>query len=285
MRSIAYKLGIIVLLALAVVAPANAQPPVPHAFYGAVYVNGQPADVGSSVEAKGTGIMTGIDGNPITTIEEGKYGGPGPFDPKLIVQGEVEDGTPIEFYVNGMGAECYDAQAGEWVDSYPFKSGEITELNLRVAAGPTPTPTSTHEPTATLTPKPPTPTATPTSPPGPPTIRPSAATATQTSVSSIEPTSTPKPPVPSPTATPTKPLAPKSVSVPMSTASSSAAPMPTETIYPVCSVAASPTPSLQPSRVKGEAVAHPPLLAAIGLAGIAAVGLWALWGKRLWGGR
>ena len=115
-----------------------AQPPLPHAFYGTVEINGEPAPVGTVVEARGEGVLTGIKGNPITVTEAGKYGGPGGLDPKLVVQGDVENGTPIEFYVNGVRAECYDPAAGEWVDTYPFESGAVTELNLRVGAAPTP---------------------------------------------------------------------------------------------------------------------------------------------------
>jgi len=103
----------------------------PHAFYGTVEINGRPAGVGVEVEARGEGVLTEIEGNPITVTEAGKYGGPGPVDPKLVVQGEtVEGGTPIEFYVDGTRAECYDPDTGEWVDTYPFVSGEVSELNL-----------------------------------------------------------------------------------------------------------------------------------------------------------
>jgi len=109
---------------------AHAQvPTIPHAFYGVVEVNGEPAPVGTQVEARGTGVLTGVDGNPITVTEVGEYGGPGGFDPKLVVQGTIEEGAPIEFYVNGVRAQC--AEPGEaWQDSYPFGAGEVTELLL-----------------------------------------------------------------------------------------------------------------------------------------------------------
>jgi len=119
------------------VTPCSAQPPMPHAFYGSVTIDGTPAANGTVVEARGTGVLTGIEGNPITATEAGKYGGPGGFDPKLVVQGDITDGTKLTFYVNNVTAQCYDVQAGgEWLDSYPFKSGDITILNLKVGEAP-----------------------------------------------------------------------------------------------------------------------------------------------------
>lgn len=103
--------------------PVSAQgPPLPHTFYGAVEINDSPAPVGTEVEARGEGVLTGIEGNPITVTEAGMYGGPGPSDPKLVVQGDIEEGATITFYVNGVVAD----QTVEW------HSGEITELDLTV---------------------------------------------------------------------------------------------------------------------------------------------------------
>jgi len=132
---------LICLIAIPVLAipvtPCWAQPVLPHAFYGSVTINGTPAANGTVVEARGTGVLTGIAGNPITVTEAGKYGGPGGLDPKLVVQGDITDGTSLTFYVNNVIAQCYDVQAGgEWLDSYPFKSGNITILNLKVGQAP-----------------------------------------------------------------------------------------------------------------------------------------------------
>ena len=112
-------------------------PAMPHVFFGAVNVSDQPAPIVVQVEARGTGVRTGIKGNPITTTSAGLYGGPGSYDPKLIVQGEIATNTLIEFYVNGVRAECFDVAANTvWTDSYPWKSTGLTELNLRVASLP-----------------------------------------------------------------------------------------------------------------------------------------------------
>jgi hypothetical protein len=121
-------------------------PDLPHAFYGAVTINGVAAPSGAMVEARGAGVLTGVLGNPIAISPAGQYGGPGAFDPKLIVQGSITDGTTITFYVNGVAAQCAEPN-GAWLDSYPFKSGAVTQLNLRVeVATPTATPTNTPTP-------------------------------------------------------------------------------------------------------------------------------------------
>jgi hypothetical protein len=93
---------------------------LPHAFFGTIKINDSPAPVGTRVEARGEGVRTGIEGNPIVTTAAGVYGSPDPMGPKLVVQGDILDGTTITFYVNGVQA----GQTAEW------HSGEVTELNL-----------------------------------------------------------------------------------------------------------------------------------------------------------
>ncbi len=134
---IALLICLIAIPVLAIpVTPSWAQPVLPHAFYGSVTIDGTAAPIRAVVEARGTGVSTGIEGNPITVTETGKYGGPSGFDP-LVVQGDITDGTNLTFYVNNVTAQCYDVQAGgEWLDSYPFKSGNVTVLNLKVGEAP-----------------------------------------------------------------------------------------------------------------------------------------------------
>ena len=145
MRKLAIFLGVACLLGLSAV-PVYAQPPaLPHAFYGSVTINNSPAPVGTQVEARGTGVETGIAGNPVTTTASGIYGTTNPFEPRLVVQGDITEGTTLTFYVNGYST----GQTHSW------HSGEVTELNLSVT-----------------TPEPPPPTTSPTPPPPPITITP-----------------------------------------------------------------------------------------------------------------
>jgi len=110
-----------VLLAVAV-SPVYADdfPALPHAFYGTVEINGSPAPVGTEVEARGEGVATGVDKNPIETTVEGEYGGSDGFDPKLVVWGDIAEGATVTFYVDGFST----GQTAEW------HSGDVTEIDL-----------------------------------------------------------------------------------------------------------------------------------------------------------
>lgn len=122
------------LLAFSVAGPvfADSPPPMPHSFYGTVTINGSLASPGTEVEARGTGVMLAVEGNPITTTVEGQYGSSSPLGPWLMVQGYIDEGTPIEFYINEVRAQCYDVEAEVSSATYPFHSGVFTELNLSV---------------------------------------------------------------------------------------------------------------------------------------------------------
>jgi hypothetical protein len=112
-------------------------PPLPHAFYGDLTLNGSAAPAGTRIEARGEGVETGTY-NPITTTESGKYGSADPLGAKLIVQGDISEGTTITFYVNGTSTG----------QTYPFDSGETTDLPLSVTiTAPPPPPPPTVETT------------------------------------------------------------------------------------------------------------------------------------------
>ena len=104
---------------------ANGVPPLPHTFCGKVFINGQPAPIGTEVKAVCTNVMFGIFGgssNPLITTEVGKYGDSGQGGARLIVQGDIQAGTTIKFYVNGV-------DTGQ---TYPFASGTTKVLDLSV---------------------------------------------------------------------------------------------------------------------------------------------------------
>lgn len=224
---------------------AHAQPPPPpHAFFGTVEVNGQPAPIGVKIEARGANVKTGSDiDNPFTTTEVGRYGGGSMDVPALLVQGgsesRIESGTPIEFYVDGVKAECA-VPGGPWQSSYPFQSGDVTELNLRVVAAeqPTDAPTATTQstvgaPEVTSIPATETPVPTATRQSTGPTLTPiPAATAVQTTApvatSGPVPAATPLPGAV--VSTPTG-LAPQAVGV-TSSATPESAQLPAATIAP-----------------------------------------------------
>ena len=162
----------------------------------------------------------------------------------------------------------------------------VEDGRVWVGAGPTPTHTPTEVPTATPTPTP-VATATPVAPSPTPTKAVPTKTPTPTKVSKPTPTpvatATPVAPTPTPIeAVPTKAPTPTRMGKPTSTPVPPS-PTPTATLTPKTHVP-TPTPFLHPSEARG-AKGSPPLLIAIGLAGIVALVLAVLWGRKLWGGQ
>jgi hypothetical protein len=205
---IALMLVIVGLCLPGTVVAQDAPPPPPHAFLGEVTINGQAAPVGTTIEGRGEGIRTGIPGNPITVREPGRYGGPSMTEEKLVLQGRVADGLALSFYVDGVRAECA-LPGGTWGESFPFQSGSVTPLNLRVGRSPVPVVAAATE--------------LPAMPPAAPTAEPIAAA----------PTPSPEQAAVRPTARPTA-LANSATPLP-------AAILATPTILPQVAVAAAPT--------------------------------------------
>jgi hypothetical protein len=122
-KVVAFLFLAVLLAMVATPVYADSAPALPHAFYGAVEINGSPAPAGTSVKVVGEGVQTGVGTNPIVTTVEGEYGGGAdPMAPKLVVQGTVADGTIVTFYVNGFST----GQTATW------HSGEVTEVDLAV---------------------------------------------------------------------------------------------------------------------------------------------------------
>jgi len=123
-----------ILLALAASqATAQGLPPIPQAFRGAVTVNGQPAPVGTQVEARGDNVNNPVADNPRTTAQAGWYGRPSQLDLAVSGNENLTDGTLLRFYVNDMRAEC-QPEGGAWGLTSPFASGTTTQLNLRLVS-------------------------------------------------------------------------------------------------------------------------------------------------------
>jgi len=124
-KKISILFSILVSLLVFASGPALADgiPSLPHAFYGDLTINGSPAPPGTIVEARGTGVTTGIEGNPIVTAQSGSYGAADPLAAKLIAQGDILDGAAVSFYVNGVLATSVPAVV-EW------HSGSTTQIDL-----------------------------------------------------------------------------------------------------------------------------------------------------------
>ena len=120
-----------ILASLAVCSPVNAVDPIlPHIFYGDAKINGFPAPVDTTITAKVSGDVV----EDYITDVAGFYGTTQLTGNAFEVQGEIEDGEAITFYIDGIQAECYDVEAGgSWMTSYPFTSGDQTHLNLSIS--------------------------------------------------------------------------------------------------------------------------------------------------------
>lgn len=121
----------LITLAALSVTPSSAwagsqAPSLPHYFHGTVKIDGVDAPAGTTLEARGSGVLTGPF-NPIVTTQAGRYGDADPSAnvPRLLVQGDIAEGASIAFFVNG-------AQASE---TATWHSGQITVLDLTVSTG------------------------------------------------------------------------------------------------------------------------------------------------------
>ena len=127
-----FKATLLILIAglLLFASPALAEgipiPPMPHAFFGNLLIDGSPAPINTKVEVSGIGVETGVKDNPILTTEVGKYGKEGPFT-KLLAKGDsIADGTTLTFYVDDVSTGI----------TYPWHEDTITRLDLSIITPP-----------------------------------------------------------------------------------------------------------------------------------------------------
>lgn len=112
-------------------------PQLPQAFWGEVWLGGQPAPAGTVVEAHAENCRFPAWNNPFTLTADGKLGGKGGFDPKLVLQGDfrrvggagpIPVGAPVTFLVDGEPA--WVLVDGIWQQTIPFAPGEVTHVLL-----------------------------------------------------------------------------------------------------------------------------------------------------------
>jgi hypothetical protein len=122
---------------LTVLPNCTSQPP--HAFYGLVTIDGEPAPVNTTIMASGPGVSQNISGNPLVMVTNGSYGSANATTGMLVVEGCIGNDTPLAFSVNGMQADvCEFNTSGPWQSTYPFAAGKVTNLTLRVMTPPPP---------------------------------------------------------------------------------------------------------------------------------------------------
>jgi hypothetical protein len=104
---------LVLLLALSPVSSVFAQG-YGHGFHGTVKINGVNADIGTVISAQ----VAGTEYGNWTVTTPGQY--------VLIVQGEIDEGATIHFYVDGQEAD----------QIFPFHDGWTTTLHLTVTTPP-----------------------------------------------------------------------------------------------------------------------------------------------------
>ncbi len=109
-------LSISAFLFISLVSVAHATPVMPHTFYGTLKINGDNTPIGTIVKAK----VGGMERGSFTTTEAGKYGNAAEAV-HLVVQGLIDEGATINFYVNSV-----DTNQTELF----IPGGGPTELNL-----------------------------------------------------------------------------------------------------------------------------------------------------------
>ncbi len=126
-------IGLLMTLAICAGAPAGAADPIiPHIFYGNATIGSLPAPAGTHITAVATG-----GGKEYWTTVPGVYGSTELTIPKFEVQGNGEtniaNGAPITFFINGIQAQVYEVGKGPWQASFPFKEGDLTNLDLAIS--------------------------------------------------------------------------------------------------------------------------------------------------------
>jgi PKD repeat protein len=122
---------------------------LPAEFYGTVTIGDELAPVGTKILARGPGVETEVEGNPVTLTTPGCFGTIFP----LTVYGSIQNGDPVTFWVKTpdmadyVEAEVWDVYSGnQWQKSYPFYGGTRTRIDLRVGGDPiAPMPLLPHE--------------------------------------------------------------------------------------------------------------------------------------------
>jgi hypothetical protein len=111
----------------------DCSPHSPHRFSGLVTIDGEPAPEYTNISVAGPGVCSTEGGNPVYTNADGSYGSAVISGQALLVQGCIDNGTPLAFSVNGIPAEVYDVSTGgPWQSTYPFRSGAETTLHIRI---------------------------------------------------------------------------------------------------------------------------------------------------------
>ncbi len=107
------------------ISPVSASPQLPCEFYGQVSMNGEPAPAGTTI----TAYVNSQEQGKIVVKEPGKFGSPGTFEERLIVQADEDDfasGAPVITF--RIGEKVADQTA-------VYEPGQSTQLSISIGGG------------------------------------------------------------------------------------------------------------------------------------------------------
>ncbi len=125
----ALMLSSVVAIGVGSVGAQDDPPDLPASYYGEVTIDGDPAPVGTVVEAEVNGTVRGS----ITVEEAGLYGGPGIGDDKLLIPDEddIAEGDEVVFYID---APDIPRQEIDRTEPETIEWGPGTEQQVRLRA-------------------------------------------------------------------------------------------------------------------------------------------------------
>ena len=122
-RRVSLVIAVVAMLLMVTPNPVAAQAQYPAMYWGSATVYRPGGDeVGAPVGTEITARVGELQAGRLFVTEAGMYGGPGGGDPKLLVQGDIEDGNLIRFFANGFEAD----------ETSVFESGLINRRDLRI---------------------------------------------------------------------------------------------------------------------------------------------------------
>lgn len=124
---LACLITIVLLSPIGIATAQSDPPPLPAGYYGEITINGDPADIGTTVEAEINGEVRGS----IVVAETGQYGSSEAGGERLSVTGSNSESgdTSVTFYVDGEGFDR--TKVGTTTpETVVWQSGDIKQVNL-----------------------------------------------------------------------------------------------------------------------------------------------------------
>lgn len=120
------KVLLLILIFCCIVSIVSASPSLPYIVYGKV--DGAAVPNGIMIKAIGQGIVFD-ECNPIPAYGN-VFGGKSIEDSKLIIQGTIQDGSPITFMIGNRQGMI--KVGNSWAYTIPYRSGRVEEVTIKI---------------------------------------------------------------------------------------------------------------------------------------------------------